>query len=82
MATKIAEMWERFAKIVLPNLDKESVQYKEMRKAFFSGAIDMFTTMKDVASEMTERNTEIVFKDIEIEIRKFAIEIMVTSKPK
>ena len=36
------EMWEGFAGAVIPHVSSSSIQYDEMKKAFFSGAFCLF----------------------------------------
>lgn len=38
MLKSIEEEWLRFSAIVIPTLTQQHVQYREMKKAFFSGA--------------------------------------------
>jgi len=38
MLKSIEEEWLGFAAMVIPQLSQHSVQYKEMKKAFFAGA--------------------------------------------
>jgi hypothetical protein len=80
MITSIQGMWERYAKMVLKELPEDSIQYKETRKAFYAGAIDMFTTMQDIAGRLSETDSLKVFTEIESEIRTFSLEIIMTHK--
>lgn len=49
--------WKHFAKITIPDIETESVQYLEMKKAFFSGMVDSYMTLKALAQNTTQRET-------------------------
>lgn len=40
--TTMAEMWDGFAKIVIPYAPPGTIQHDEMQKAFYSGAMCLF----------------------------------------
>lgn len=55
--TTMAEMWEGFITLVYPGLPATTVQYQEMQKSFYSGALCLFNwfmVQMDDDSEPTE----------------------------
>ena len=51
---KISNRWENFANQVLIGIDPLSVQYSEMRRAFYSGAMDMLYETANFSDNLTE----------------------------
>lgn len=47
-------LWTIFARGVMPNVPPESIQYKEMEKAFHSGFFECLKFMDDVSTELSE----------------------------
>lgn len=52
--TTMAEMWDGFAQKVIPFAAPGTVQYQEMRKAFYSGALVLFNWFMVQLDEGTE----------------------------
>ena len=69
----MAEMWSGFAEAVLPFAPAGSMQYEEMRKAFYSGGLCLFNwfmVQMDPEAEPTDNDLKRV-DEIEQEIRGF-----------
>ena len=61
----MAEMWAGFAGMVIPDVHPHSIQYSEMRKAFYSGALCLFNwfmVQLEPGDEPTETDLERVSK--------------------
>lgn len=50
MLKSIEEEWRGFAAMVIPSLTPESIQYTEMKKAFFAGALVVNAAIYEIAS--------------------------------
>lgn len=52
----IAEGWERFAEAVFheTGITPDSVQYTEMRRAFYAGAISVLKSLMNATDDMTD----------------------------
>ena len=68
----IEKEWEGFAAMVLPNVASGSVQYQEMKKAFFAGAPTVQTAVAEIGEDhITEAQGCKYLTDIQIELRRF-----------
>lgn len=68
----IERMWLLFASIVLKDIDKNSVQYSEMRKAYFAGFTECFKIMTDYATNIEENKTIELFSRLANEGNEWA----------
>lgn len=68
--------WELFASLTLSEIDKDSVQYKEIRKAFMCGFIECFKFMTDFASNLPEDQVCELFSSIAKENNKIVSEFI------
>lgn len=50
--------WKIFIKATHPNLDENSIQYKESRKIFFSGIVDQILHFEKVGNNYGTRNRD------------------------
>lgn len=64
MLKSIEEEWAGFSAMVMTNIDPQSVQYKEMKKAFFAGAWSLHNAVVEIGephvSEEEGRGYQIV----------------------
>lgn len=75
----MAEMWEGFAGLVLTDVAVGSLQYVEMRKAFYSGAFSLFRwfmVQMDEGEEPTDDDVGRVARmdeELEVAMMSFAL---------
>lgn len=71
----IEKEWNDFAKAVLPK-DVSSIQYKEMRRAFYAGAWVILQTCKRVADEeMPDEAAVAIIDSMEKECVGFIVKV-------
>lgn len=47
----VKQLWTEYAEAVYPTVDKESVQYIELERTFYSGCFSIFTEMTSMVDE-------------------------------
>ena len=60
--------WKVFVELVMPN-DASTIQYTEMRRAFYSGAICMLNILNEAALQDLEtfnKQTDLLMKEIQL----------------
>lgn len=65
----IEKEWESLIDCVLPGLDSESIQYKEMRSAFFAGYLSYHTLLYNMIKE--KKDTKGILDTITEELNEF-----------
>jgi hypothetical protein len=72
----VAEMWEGFFLLTMTHVARDSVQYREMRNAFYAGTLSLFNwfmTQMDADAEPTDNDMDRVTA-IHDEIQAFMAE--------
>jgi len=77
-AVTIGFCWDTFAHFTMPTVPKDTVQYKEMRKAFYAGFVECFKIMNDLSlsTELTEDQACTVLSKISNEGNQFFDELI------
>jgi hypothetical protein len=63
--------WNRFAEKCIPELAKDSVQYKEMKKTFYSGAMEGIAALMEITHDYSEKEAEWMMIDNIKEFQEF-----------
>jgi hypothetical protein len=58
----IKQQWNTFAKNAIPNIAVNSIQYREMRRAFYSGVVAGLMMLQDIPDTKTEEEIEAYFE--------------------
>ena len=74
---RIGQIWHGFITQVGPDIDHGSVQYREMRRAFYAGALAIITELQHVDDDITDDEVEAQVDRLMQELAQFykAIEI-------
>jgi hypothetical protein len=75
MITTIEELWDDFYTKTIPDIDENSVQYIEIKKAFYAGCVGMFTMVIQITTKNSEDVAEIYLDNLQKEIDQFIADI-------
>lgn len=71
--------WESFAeKTNINSLDKDSVQYREVRRCFYAGALAMYSSTLDASAQLSNKQTERLLLALKEEFNEFLRNELVT----
>jgi hypothetical protein len=82
MKTGLNETWEDYEQQCIPEVPKDTIQYRETKKAFMAGAASMLENIKYISGRFTEDKAEEMLTSIEREIAEWMTEYIVLSSPK
>ena len=82
MKTRLTEMWQEYVNLTLKDIEPDSVQYIETKKAFMAGAIGMFENVQYISMRYDEDKAMAKFKEIELEAAEWLTEFIVMTSPR
>jgi hypothetical protein len=75
MITTIEELWDSFYEKTIPDIDENSAQYIETKKAFYAGCVGMFTMVIQITNQNSKDVAEIYLDNLQKEIDQFITDI-------
>ena len=82
MKTKLTEMWQEYEDRCIPEVPKDSVQYRETKRAFMAGAVGMFEGLQWLTVNRDELTVMTRMNEIELEAKEWLTEYIVLTNKK
>lgn len=73
MKSPIAAAWEKYHTLLIPNIPTDSIQFKETKQAFYSGAIAFSTILETISQDnVSEESAHAVLTIVNKELGQYA----------